>query len=73
MPLNGADVKFLKGMIPHHKMAIEMAEIVIEFGADLRVDGLARAIRDGQTKEITQMEGFLKEVGENPNDSMEGM
>lgn len=73
MPLNAADKKFLKEMVPHHKMAVKMADTVIKEGADMRVYALARAIRDGQAKEITQMEGWLKEVGEKPNGSMGGM
>jgi len=71
--LNAADKKFLKEMIPHHKMAVKMAQTVIKEGLDIRVDTLARAIRDGQAKEIDKMEAWLKEVGEKPNDSMGGM
>lgn len=50
-----------------------MADTVIKEGSDIRVDALARAIRDGQAKEIEKMEGWLKEVGEKPYGSMGGM
>lgn len=73
MPLNAADKKFLKEMVPHHKMAVKMADAVIMEGSDMRVYALARAIRDGQAKEIEKMEGWLKEIGEKPNGSMGGM
>lgn len=73
MPLNAADKKFLKEMVPHHKMAVKMADTVIKEGSDMRVDALARAISDGQAKEIEKMEGWLKEVGEKPYGSMGGM
>lgn len=73
MPLNAADKKFLKEMVPHHKMAVKMAEVVIKEGSDMRVYALARKIRDGQAKEITEMTSWLTEVGEKPNGSMGGM
>jgi uncharacterized protein (DUF305 family) len=73
MTLNAADKKFLKEMVPHHKMAVTMANRVITDGQDMRVDALARAIRDGQTKEIAQMTAWLAEVGEKPNGRMGGM
>ena len=67
MPMNAADQKFLEEMIPHHKEAVRMANMVIKNGQDIRVDTLAKKIRDGQAKEITQMEGWLKEIGRLPN------
>lgn len=70
MPLNAADVEFLKDMVPHHKLAVKMANRVIKKGQDMRVDALARGIRDGQTEEIEKMTAWLAEVGEKPNASV---
>ena len=47
---------FLKGMIPHHESAVEMAEIAVDRGEHAEVKELARAIIDAQTSEISQME-----------------
>ena len=47
---------FLKGMIPHHESAVEMAEIARERGEHREVKRFAAAIIAAQTSEITQME-----------------
>jgi uncharacterized protein (DUF305 family) len=47
---------FLKGMIPHHELAVEMAEIARERGEHGEVKELARAIIEAQNAEIAQME-----------------
>ena len=47
---------FLKGMIPHHESAVEMAEIARERGEHREVRELAQAIIKAQNAEITQME-----------------
>ncbi len=70
MALNAADKKFLKEMIPHHKLAVKMAEIVMNNGTDAKVDLLAKGIIDGQSQEIKKMEKWLAEVGETPNSTM---
>jgi uncharacterized protein (DUF305 family) len=70
MPLNAADRKFLRLMIPHHKMAIRMADAVAADGSDSRVGMLARKIRTAQTNEIALMERMLKQAGEKSGGSM---
>lgn len=70
MVLNAADKKFLKAMIPHHEAAVKMAAAVIKEGVNPRVDTMARAIRDGQTKEIETMKGWLEAAGEKADGSM---
>lgn len=62
--LNAADIAFLKAMVPHHRMAVEMAEKVIDRGLDMRVDALARKIREAQTMEIAKMTAWLTEAGQ---------
>ena len=50
------EAAFLKGMIPHHESAVEMAEIARERGEHPEVEDLAQAIIKAQKSEITQME-----------------
>jgi uncharacterized protein (DUF305 family) len=58
-----ADVDFIKGMIPHHQGAVEMAKIVLEHGTDSEVRKLAEAIIAAQEAEITWMEDWLAKNG----------
>lgn len=56
---NKADIKFIQDMIPHHKMAVEMATKVLNSGKDEWVAKLARAIISAQNKEIEDMQKWL--------------
>jgi uncharacterized protein (DUF305 family) len=55
------DKAFIDNMIPHHKSAIEMANVALENSENPRVREIARAIVDAQQREITRMEGWRKE------------
>jgi uncharacterized protein (DUF305 family) len=57
------DVDFMKGMIPHHQGAIDMAEIVLKFGKDPETRKLAEEIIKAQTTEIALMKRWLSERG----------
>lgn len=59
-----ADVDFVKGMIPHHQGAIDMAKTVIAFGNDPAVKKLAQDIVKAQESEIAQMREWLKNNGQ---------
>jgi uncharacterized protein (DUF305 family) len=58
-----ADVDFIKGMIPHHQGAVEMAKIVLEHGTDPEVKKLAEGIIAAQESEIKWMEEWLAKNG----------
>ena len=55
-----ADVDFVKGMIPHHAGAIDMAKTVLAFGKDPEVKTLAEAIIKAQESEIASMKDWLE-------------
>ncbi len=56
------DVDFVKGMIPHHQGAIDMAKVVLEHGKDARVRRLARNIIRTQEAEIRMMQAWIKQL-----------
>jgi uncharacterized protein (DUF305 family) len=54
------DVDFMRGMIPHHQRAIDMANVLLKHSKDARVKRFAQGIIAAQTKEIRFMRTWLK-------------
>ncbi|ANB03981.1 copper resistance protein [Streptomyces ambofaciens] len=61
---NAADVAFAKGMIPHHRQAVEMADLAPTRADSAQVKKLAEDIRKAQDPEIKTMSGWLTSWGE---------
>ena len=71
---NDQDVEFAQGMIPHHRQAVEMAELAETRASNTEVKELAAAIQGAQDPEINTMEGWLTDWDKPlPDDGMSGM
>lgn len=54
------DTAFVRGMIWHHKGAVDMAKIQLKYGKDPELNKLAEDIIKAQDTEIRFMEAWLK-------------
>ncbi|WP_459546513.1 DUF305 domain-containing protein [Nocardia sp. X0981] len=60
---NEADIRFAQEMIPHHRQAVQMAELAPSRAADPAVIDLAARIEQAQDPEIATMTGWLQGWG----------
>lgn len=71
---NDADVAFAQGMIPHHRQAVEMAQMAAARAESDAVLDLAARIEAAQAPEIEELTGWLESWGEQvPTGSDMGM
>ncbi|MEW2414796.1 DUF305 domain-containing protein [Streptomyces sp. NPDC046866] len=61
---NAADAVFAKGMVPHHRQAVEMAELAAARAESGEVKKLAEDIKKAQDPEIKTLSGWLASWGE---------
>lgn len=58
-----ADADFVRGMIAHHRGAIDMAKVELEYGKDAGLRALAEGIISAQEAEIKTMQDWLAKNG----------
>ncbi|HWJ76061.1 MAG TPA: DUF305 domain-containing protein [Kaistia sp.] len=61
-----ADTDFVRGMLAHHRGAIELAEAELEYGKDPEIRKLAEGIIATQQAEVTKMRKWLLDHREDP-------
>ncbi|MFJ6484754.1 MULTISPECIES: DUF305 domain-containing protein [unclassified Streptomyces] len=61
---NTADAVFARGMIPHHRQAVEMADLAAARAESAEVKKLAEEVKKAQDPEIKTLSGWLTSWGE---------
>lgn len=70
---NDVDVDFTRGMVVHHRSALEMAETAASRAEDPRVADLAARVTASQEPEIERMTSWLEAWGEEAPSGTDGM
>ena len=60
-PSGNVDMDFARGMLAHHRGAVDMARIELEHGNDEQMRTLAREVIDAQQQEIELLERWIAE------------
>lgn len=64
------DKAFVRQMVPHHEMAVEMAEMAQKSGEHDEIKQLADDVISAQTKEIADLQAIAKDLGVTPDKPM---
>lgn len=64
------DKAFVRQMVPHHKMAVEMAQMAARSSEHEEIKTLSSEIISAQNKEISELEAIAKELGVTPGEAM---
>ena len=65
---NAQDVSFARDMVPHHQQAVTMSDLALAQSGNPQVEDLATRIKASQAREISLMEGWLADWGEEATD-----
>lgn len=57
-----SDVEFIDAMVPHHRMAVHMADMELARGESADIKEMAQAMKDAQTAEIAKMESIRTQL-----------
>ena len=57
------DTDFARMMIPHHRGAMDMAKVELQYGKDPMLRKMAEKMIKDQEKEVADLEKWLKEKG----------
>lgn len=60
----GADAKFIDHMVPHHRDAIHMADMVIKDGSDQKLKDMAQKMRADQQSDIDKMQSIRQNLSD---------
>lgn len=58
---NAADQAFLDGMVPHHEMALMMADDALAKGNHAELRAFATKVKEDQAREIAQMKAYRQQ------------
>ncbi|MXQ14171.1 CopM family metallochaperone [Microvirga makkahensis] len=58
-----SDIDFVRGMIPHHQGAIDMAKVALRHAKDEQIRKWATDVIREQEREIAEMQAWLKKKG----------
>lgn len=64
------DRAFVRQMVPHHMMAVEMAEFAADQAEHEEIRSLSREIITAQSKEIRELEAIAEALGVTPGEPM---
>lgn len=60
------DLAYMQGMLAHHRGAIRMSNVVMQYGKDTATKDLARRVIAAQAKEVEEIERWLAANGHSP-------